>query len=55
MKFSFKSPIEPTPILKGEDARRLLDSVVNFKRDPKKAEFLRECVELARKFPLESK
>ncbi|GEM_PF-4094295 len=50
MKLSFKSPIEPTPILRGEDARRLLDSVVNFKRDPKKEQFLKECVELYEKY-----
>ncbi len=39
----FKTLIEPTPILKGEDAQRLLDDVYNFKRDPKKAAFLEEC------------
>lgn len=49
----FKTVFEPTPILRGEDAQRLLDSVYNFKRDPKKARFLKECVELARAIKLE--
>lgn len=46
----FKTVFEPTPILRGADATRLLDSVYCFKPDPKKAEFLKECVELYEKF-----
>lgn len=50
---AFKTVFEPTPILRGEDAKRLLDSVIHFKRDPEKAKFLKECVELARTIKME--
>jgi hypothetical protein len=36
-------PIEPTPILKGGDAKRLLNSVQNPVRSEKKAAFLKSC------------
>lgn len=36
-------PIEPTPILEGEDAKRLLKSVDEARFDPNKEKFLEEC------------
>jgi hypothetical protein len=36
-------PIEPTPILKGKDAQRLLRSVASPVRSEKKALFLARC------------
>lgn len=46
-------PIEPTPILKGEDAKRFYDDLdqAEAKPDPKKAKFIKECVELFLKKP----
>ncbi|MBI4214861.1 hypothetical protein HY546_02600 [archaeon] len=47
-------PIEPTPILTGEDAERFLmtSQITGFKADLKKASFLRECVRLAHQMHL---
>lgn len=42
-------PIEPTPILKGKDADRLLKSVREPVYDPKKDSFLKACDETYRK------
>ena len=38
--------IEPTPILKGNDAKRFIELTLNAQRnpDPEKAKFLQECV-----------
>jgi hypothetical protein len=36
-------PIEPTPVLKGKDAKRLLKSVSERIHDPEKEKFLRAC------------
>ena len=36
-------PIQPTPILYGEDARRLLEEIKNHKYDPEKEKFLKHC------------
>lgn len=36
-------PIEPTSILEGEDAKRLLREMANAKFSPKKQKFLDEC------------
>lgn len=43
-------PIEPTPILKGNDAKRLLKSVKNPVRSAKKAAFVSACDATYRKF-----
>ncbi len=41
-------PIEPTPELKGEDARRFIRDMqwAETHPDPKRAKFLKECYEL---------
>ena len=39
-------PIEPTPILEGKDAERLLNEVANATFSPKKQRFLDECREI---------
>ena len=36
-------PIEPTPVLKGKDAKRLLKNITRPVSDPKKATFLASC------------
>jgi hypothetical protein len=36
-------PIEPTPVLRGKDAKRLITSVKKAVHDPKKEDFLRAC------------
>lgn len=36
-------PIEPTPILEGEDKRKFLESIQNISHDSKKEAFLKEC------------
>lgn len=36
-------PIEPTPILEGKDAERLLNDIASARYDKKKEEFLKEC------------
>ncbi len=38
-------PIEPTPILEGEDAIRLLRDANSVNYDQSKEKFLRECAE----------
>lgn len=43
-------PIEPTPVLKGEDAKRLLAQVMNPDRSPKKQAFMRQCDSTYRKY-----
>jgi len=42
-------PIEPTPTLYGEDAKRLLKSVENLRYSAKKEKFLKECDEVFKK------
>jgi len=42
-------PIQPTPILEGEDARRLLRDMANVKYSAKKQKFLDECREIYQK------
>jgi len=42
-------PIEPTPILKGKDAERLLNEVDNAAYSEKKEKFLKECVDIYKK------
>ena len=42
-------PIEPTPILEGKDAERLLKEVANATFSPKKQKFLNECREIYNK------
>jgi len=42
-------PIEPTPVLRGRDAERLLRSVERPVRSVKKAAFLAKCDETYRK------
>ena len=42
-------PIEPTPILEGKDAERLLEDVSRAKYSEKKQKFLDECVEIYKK------
>jgi len=46
-------PIEPTPILKGEDAKRFYEDLDQAESKPslKKAKFIKECIELYRKKP----
>jgi len=39
-------PIQPTPILEGEDAKRLLWEMENIKFSWKKQKFLDECREI---------
>jgi len=36
-------PIEPTPILTGDDAKALLEDMANAKYSPEKAAFLKSC------------
>lgn len=36
-------PIEPTPTLKGEDAKRFFDSIEKAKYDPRKEEAINEA------------
>jgi len=42
-------PIEPTPILRGKDAKRLVKSVTHPVRDRKKETFLKACDSTYRK------
>lgn len=42
-------PIQPTPILEGEDAKRLLQDIANVKYSSKKQKFLDECREVYKK------
>lgn len=42
-------PIEPTPILYGEDAERFLEDLNNLKYSEKKERFLKECDEVYKK------
>lgn len=46
-------PIEPTPILKGEDATRFYKELesAELNPNPEKAKFIKECVELYQKKP----
>ncbi|MDO8554266.1 MAG: hypothetical protein Q7S22_05640 [Candidatus Micrarchaeota archaeon] len=46
-------PIESTPILKGEDAKRFYEETENAEVNPsfKKAQFIKECIELYIKKP----
>lgn len=46
-------PIEPTPILRGEDAKRFYEDLdrAEANPDPKKAAFIKECIEIFRKKP----
>ena len=48
-------PIEPTPILRGEDARRFLESMYKEQTnpDPKRLEVLRKAREAAKHFVIE--
>lgn len=39
-------PIQPTPILEGEDAERLLQEIANAAFSPEKQKFLDECREI---------
>jgi hypothetical protein len=41
-------PIEPTPILSGDDAKRFMKSIENLRYSSKKEKFLRECDEVYR-------
>ena len=42
-------PIEPTPILEGKDAEKLLKEVSNVSFSPKKQLFLDECKDIFKK------
>ena len=42
-------PIEPTPVLEGEDAIRLLKDVDRVSYDENKAKFLKGCVDIFNK------
>jgi hypothetical protein len=46
-------PIEPTPILRGEDAKRFYEDLDRTESNPspKKASFIKECVEIYLKKP----
>ncbi len=46
-------PIEPTPILKGEDAKKFYEELERAESSPspKKAQFIKECVNLYLKKP----
>ncbi len=46
-------PIEPTPILKGEDAKRFYEELDRAESSPssKKAQFIKECVDIYMKKP----
>jgi hypothetical protein len=48
-RFHMAKPIEPTPVLKGEDAKRLIRSVTKRVPDPKKEDFFRACDDTYRK------
>lgn len=39
-------PIEPTPRLEGKDAELFVESILNFKPDPRVARFIEKCVSL---------
>ncbi len=39
-------PIEPTPILEGNDARRLLDEINSVNYNKNKQKFLEECKQI---------
>ncbi|MBI5046388.1 hypothetical protein HZC07_01510 [Candidatus Micrarchaeota archaeon] len=41
-------PIQPTPILKGEDAEKFYEDLdhAESKPSPKKAQFIKECVDI---------
>lgn len=39
-------PIEPTPILTGEDAKKVLKELENDSHDSKKEAFLKECEDI---------
>jgi hypothetical protein len=39
-------PIEPTPILEGEDKSKFLSDLSSLKYDEKKEKFLKECDEI---------
>ena len=41
---SMAKPIEPTPILEGEDAKRFLEDMSNLRYSKKKEEFLNKCI-----------
>lgn len=43
-------PIEPTPVLKGRDAKRLLKKAANPDRSPEKKQYLAECSAAYRKY-----
>ena len=47
-------PILPTPVLEGKDKELFLKSLENLKYDPKKAKFLKECQELAKRVKFET-
>lgn len=42
-------PIEPTPILKGKDAQKLLDEISSATYSEGKQRFLEECLNIYRK------
>ena len=42
-------PIEPTPILEGKDAERLLEDISRAKYSKEKQKFLDECSEIYKK------
>ncbi|MFH1247270.1 MAG: hypothetical protein V1644_02720 [Candidatus Micrarchaeota archaeon] len=46
-------PIEPTPILKGEDAKRFYEELENAEANPSitKSQFVKECISLYQKKP----
>ena len=46
-------PIEPTPILKGEDAKRFYEDLERAESNPssEKAKFVKDCIELYQKKP----
>jgi hypothetical protein len=48
-------PIEPTPVLKDEDAKRLLAQVKNPDRTPEKRAFMRQCDSTYRKYQAHTK
>ena len=45
-------PIEPTPIIYGEDARQIIEEAKHEEEhpDPKRIAFLRQCKEVARRW-----
>ena len=42
-------PIQPTPILEGEDARKVLEQMNSVTYNPEKQKFLDECREIYQK------